>query len=304
MHITTGRKSMLRQYHDIRFIMLCCLSLILLSFQTIIIPCCNAFQMMPRHILSFHQHTYNTNTATTISTTDKLTILFSLKGNDNENNEIIHNNNNNRIINNGSNNTLNNSMNQSSSSKFVPVDEIERLRLQAKQLREEIVDIRIDINMTAIDKEIRRKQKIDQWLNHLLINETMTSTTTTNDDNDPEDKISSSTTTIERINDVSHVVYILINDRYSPELVFDIFERLCETTRITGRDSIQSNVLLQTLLDAVNIMDSMEREENDNKRWKSIVERTLHKRLFAKEWNIDLDTVNDQEYERNYGKLL
>jgi hypothetical protein len=150
---------------------------------------------------------------------------------------------------------------------------VEQIRIQAQQLREETIQMRQAIDNAAKDKELKRITKVDNWTEHLLIYQ----------------KIG----IVEQLNTVQQVVTILINERYSPEQVYQIFDRLCVTTSINGRDSIQTNQLLQLLLNYVNKMDEIERCDNDNKRWSQIVERTLNKRLFAMEWNINLDGDGD-----------
>jgi hypothetical protein len=160
----------------------------------------------------------------------------------------------------------------SSTSSSGALSEVEKLRQQAKKLREEVVDMRLTIQEDAEMKEAKRIAKVDMWLNHLLINQTVGG--------------------IEQLNTVEHVLDLLITNRYSPEQVYQIFERLCTTTSIRGRDSIASNQLLQLLITAVGKMDEIERDDNSNKRWSQIVERTLHKRLFAMEWGINLEKLN------------
>jgi hypothetical protein len=156
--------------------------------------------------------------------------------------------------------------------------DVERIRQEAEALRQEIVDLRRTIEQKAVANEAKRIDNVDRWLDQLLVNQTIG--------------------TIQQLNTVPQVVDILINNRYSPDQVFQIFERLCETTSINGRDSLVSNGLLQVLVEAVGKVDEIEREDNSNKRWSGIVERTLHKRLFAMEWGINyIDQSNRKRYD-------
>ena len=124
-----------------------------------------------------------------------------------------------------------------------------------------------------IQREIKENAKIDNWINELFIQYQI-------DDN------------TQMLNDVDQVFELLKNNRYSQEQVDKIFRRICETS---GGTQSRSNCspIMNLLVDAAGKLDCVERSENPNKRWSGKVERKLRKKLFAKDWGIELEDDDD-----------
>ena len=153
------------------------------------------------------------------------------------------------------------------------------LRAQADAMRQEIQD-------SQTQKLLREQQAVDQWIQQLLFSPASSaaasSTTTT----------TTTTTTTEMLNTVDQVVRQLQEGRFSHEQIRKIFRRICETETAPQSRS-RCSELMRLLLDATCRMDSLEREKNPNKRWSGWVERDLQKRLFAKDWGIELEDTMD-----------
>jgi hypothetical protein len=178
----------------------------------------------------------------------------------------------------------------SSSSQQLDVSP-EELQRRARMLRDQATAIRTDMERARqlqVEKETRNA---DRWLDDVLVHHKI------NDD-----------TEVLRTLEQSHAR--LVEGRYSPDQVNRMFERLCELSHVSGRNSLDANARLQLLVEAAGKVDEMEPEVNPNKRWKgSRVEHQLHKKLFAKEWGIDLDNSKDEnrnskedEHDERYWK--
>jgi hypothetical protein len=150
----------------------------------------------------------------------------------------------------------------------VSPDELQR---RAQLLREEASAMRTDMEQAKQRQLQQATDKADRWLEDVLVHH----------------KINAD---IEILNTVEQAQDKLVEGRYSPDQVDQMFERMCQISHISGRDSLDRNARLQLLVEATGKVDELEPELNPNKRWKGCrVEHELHKKLFAKEWGIDLD---------------
>lgn len=142
------------------------------------------------------------------------------------------------------------------------------LHAQAEALREEAACLEKTLRQEQENKELARVNKIDRWIDELLVN------CNVNDQ-------------IQMLNTVDQVMERLVEDRFSQEQVNAIFSRICETGPPQSRSN--KSPLMCLFLDAVGKLDDVEREDNPNKRWSGRVETILQKRLFAMDWGIELD---------------
>jgi outer membrane murein-binding lipoprotein Lpp len=146
----------------------------------------------------------------------------------------------------------------------------EKLRSQAEALRAEATAIEVALNETRLEKQNKELANVDRWIEQLLVNQTVNEYT-------------------QLLNTREQVTLLLRDERFSPEQVNKIFQRLCDTCPIKGRDSLDRTPLLRLLVEAAGKLDEIEPEDNPNKRWNGRVERGLMKKLFAKEWGIELE---------------
>jgi hypothetical protein len=152
------------------------------------------------------------------------------------------------------------------------------LQAQAAQLRTEADALRQTLEEAKQKKRQREIEKIDKWIEELLV----------------ETKVDANT---DLLKTVDGVFERLMDDRYSAEQVNKIFTRLCDIRQQESRSDCSP--LMGLLVDAAGKLDCMDREENPNKRWNGKVERTLRKKLFARDWNIQLDDEDDDSDARN-----
>ena len=126
-------------------------------------------------------------------------------------------------------------------------------------------------------KLARETQKIDTWIEELLVSTKIDNTT-------------------ELLNTIDQVVVRLQNDRYSQEQINKIFKRICQTS---GGKQSRSNLspIMELLVDAVGKMDEVDRDKQPNKRWSGKVERKLRKKLFALDWNINLEDEDEADQQ-------
>jgi flagellin-specific chaperone FliS len=170
------------------------------------------------------------------------------------------------------------SASNSTMAKMSPVDEIYNnqdlltLKAQATKLREEAQSLQLTLQREKHDKIRRETEKVDRWIEELLI----------------EARVNENT---ELLKTVDQVFQRLTEDRYSAEQVNKIFKRLCEIRTQESRSNCSP--LMSLLVDAAGKLDCTERKDNPNKRWNHKVERILQKKLFARDWNIDLDEEDD-----------
>jgi hypothetical protein len=145
---------------------------------------------------------------------------------------------------------------------------------QAKQLREEAEQQAEALRKEQEEKIMRADGKTDQWIEELLIMCAVDENT-------------------EMLNTVDQVFERLKEDRYSQEQVNKIFKRMCETGPPQSRS--KCSPLMTLFVDAVGKLDSVERNENPNKRWSGRVERVLRKKLFALDWGMEIEEENDDD---------
>jgi len=150
-------------------------------------------------------------------------------------------------------------------------------------LRDEVRALERSLNETKVERAEKELADVDRWIRELLVKY----------DSSSENGNGDSGLGTQVLNSVDEVADKLRDGRYSPEQVDKVFERLCYTCPIVGRDSLDRTPLLRLLVEAAGKLDQMERTENPNKRWNGRVERELRKKLFAREWGIDLENTKD-----------
>lgn len=153
------------------------------------------------------------------------------------------------------------------------------LQTQAQKLRQEADQMRKQLESEKAQSLAKRTAKVDSWIEKLLVAVQVDDRT-------------------QLLKSEDEVLRRLQEDRFSQEQINAIFNRLCET----GSES-RSNCspLMELLVDSVGKMDQLERKDNPNKRWSGKVERLLRRRLFAMDWNMDID--EDDSDDRNPWRL-
>ena len=168
------------------------------------------------------------------------------------------------------------------------------LQRQAEALRSEALMIEKALNETKAEKLRKETEKIEYWIQHLLLVDTNNNNNKDKDGGD--DDGGSSAPQVEILNTKDRVAQLLQEERFSAEQINKIFYRICETS--APHQSIDNHSpLIELLLEAACKVDCLEREENPNKRWNHRVERDLRKKLFAMGWNIHLED-EDNGFER------
>jgi hypothetical protein len=147
------------------------------------------------------------------------------------------------------------------------------LQEQARKLRVEADAMRSQLERAKAEKLAKRKAKVDSWIEQLLI----------------EVQVDDST---QLLKTEEQVLLRLQEGRFSQEQINAIFNRICEA----GPQS-RSNCspLMELLVDSVGKMDEVERQDNPNKRWSGKVERVLRRRLFAMDWNMDIEESEEDD---------
>lgn len=155
------------------------------------------------------------------------------------------------------------------------------LQEQAQQLRQEADAMRCELERQKAASVAKRRQKIDGWIEQLLISVQVDDRT-------------------QLLKSEDEVLRRLKEDRFSQEQVTAIFNRLCEV----GSESRSScSPLMELLVDSVGKMDELDRCKNPNKRWSGKVERILRRRLFAMDWNMDIEDDDQEDSTLNPWKL-
>lgn len=160
------------------------------------------------------------------------------------------------------------SSNKKIPNQLTPADAL-ALRQEAETLRAEAKAMELSL---AKEKELklrREHEKIDGWINQILVNQTVSES-------------------IQMLNTESQVAKLLIEMRFNEELVNKIFDRICETT-LRPQSIENCSPLISLLLDAACKVDCMERKDNPNKRWNTRVESRLRKKLFLMGYGISLE---------------
>ncbi|GAX20689.1 hypothetical protein FisN_32Hh078 [Fistulifera solaris] len=156
---------------------------------------------------------------------------------------------------------------QSSSSSALSQAQLLQAQLQA--LRQEIQQ---DVQNLQQHKEAllqKKRDKVDQWIDTLLV------ATHVNGDT-------------QMLHSVETVAQTLMDERFSPEQVNAIFERMTQDDPLQRVES----PLVELLVDACNLVDC--RDENPNKRWNERVEMKLRRKMFAMQWGIELEEEKER----------
>ncbi|KAL7579329.1 hypothetical protein ACA910_014007 [Epithemia clementina (nom. ined.)] len=159
---------------------------------------------------------------------------------------------------------------------------VQILLRQAQALREEALSLERALNQSKIEKAQKEEEKVDQWIQELLF---VTTATTFSQ--------SESTTTMtktELLNTVDRAFERLRDERFSQEQVNKIFRRICSQQK---QSRSNHSPVMALLLDAVGKLDDLDRPDNPNKRWSGRVEQALQRKLFAMDWNIELEDDDD-----------
>lgn len=144
---------------------------------------------------------------------------------------------------------------------------------QAKMLRDDAERLREQLEKKKADQLAKRTAKVDSWIEKLLI----------------ESQVDDRT---QLLKSEQQVLLRLQEDRFSQEQINAIFNRICE---LGPQSRSKCSPLMELLVDSVGKMDELERQENPNKRWSGKVERVLRRRLFAMDWNMDIEENEDDD---------
>jgi hypothetical protein len=156
---------------------------------------------------------------------------------------------------------------QSSSSAL---SQAQLLQAQLQTLRQEIQQ---DVQKLQQHKEAivqKKRDKADQWIDTLLV------ASHVNEDT-------------QMLHSVETVAQMLMDERFSPEQVNAIFERMTQDNPLQRVES----PLVKLLVDACNVADCLE-EKNPNKRWNGRVEMKLRRKMFAMKWGIELEEEKER----------
>lgn len=156
-------------------------------------------------------------------------------------------------------------------------DEAQSILTQAQKLRAEADALRKALDAEAEARRARELARIDEWIDDLLI---------------ADRSQSGEAAAVELLYSVEQVTQMLQDRRMSEEHVMSMFRRL---SQLSPASRSQCSPLVELLVDAAGRMDCIERELQPNKRWSGKVERKLRRRLFARDWNIDLDDLEEEE---------
>lgn len=140
------------------------------------------------------------------------------------------------------------------------------LKQQSEQLRAEALSIQKTLDESRALKLQKETSDVDRWIDHILVNVTYGDNT-------------------QMLNTVEYAAQLLLDERFSQEQVFRMFDRICDTS--TPQSRSKCSPLLALLVDAAGKLDEIERQENPNKRWSGRVERVLRKILFARDYGFD-----------------
>ena len=184
--------------------------------------------------------------------------------------------------------------------------------------------MQVAVQQSKLEKKRAEQEKVDGWIEELLIearfgceivdddseddgsgsgrengrDDNVSTKSKTSSSSSAISRSSSSSTTqteTELLKDVDQVLERLRDDRYSAEQINKIFRRLCEIRPQESRSNISP--MMELLVDAACKLDCQERDENPNKRWNHGVERWLRKKLFARDWNIELRDEDEIDAE-------
>jgi len=155
------------------------------------------------------------------------------------------------------------------------------LKDEATRFRKEAEELQRALEETKRNKMERETAKVDRWIENLFLIESKI-----DDDN------------TELLKNVDQVYRHMMEERYSTEQVLKIFNRLNEVRLEEGRSAesrSDCSPLMSLLVDATNKLDCTDREDNPNKRWTYRVEKILQKKLFARDWNIEYVSEEEEQ---------
>jgi hypothetical protein len=152
------------------------------------------------------------------------------------------------------------------------------LLTQAQALRDEASALRTSLDQAAEQRQVARLARMDDWIDDLLVAQRL-----------PDDTQVLYTPT--------QVTQRLQDKRMADEHILQIFRRLSDAHGPQSRSRLSP--MVELLVDACGLMDAVDREEQPNKRWSGRVERKLRCRLFAADWGIDLEELEEDKEEGN-----
>ena len=175
--------------------------------------------------------------------------------------------------------TATNSNTTDSSALVISPEEAKAIITQAQKLRAEADALRKTLDAEAEARRARELARIDKWIDDFLVADRLQS---------------GDAAAVELLYSVEQVTQMLQDRRMSEEHVMSMFRRL---SQLSPASRSKCSPLVELLVDAAGRMDSIDKELQPNKRWSGKVERKLRRRLFARDWNIELDDL--EEGERN-----
>lgn len=153
-----------------------------------------------------------------------------------------------------------------SSSSSSAISQAQVLQAQLQSLRQEIQQDVQNLQQYKQSKIQKKQDKVDQWIDALLVAVSLDDRT-------------------QMLHSVETVAQRLMDERFSPEQVNAIFERITQEDPTSRVES----PLVELLVDACNLVDCREEQDNPNKRWKGRVEMKLRRKMFAMKWGIELE---------------
>jgi len=156
-------------------------------------------------------------------------------------------------------------------------EEAKSILTQAQALRAEADALRKALDEQAEARRAGELARIDKWIDDLLV---------------ADRHQSGDATAVELLYSVEQVTKMLQDRRMSEEHVMKMYRRL---SQLSPSSRSRCSPLVELLVNAAGKMDCIDRELQPNKRWSGKVERKLRRRLFARDWNIDLDDLEEQE---------
>ena len=167
----------------------------------------------------------------------------------------------------------------------ITVREAQSYLEQAQALRKEAQELRRTIDAQEAARKERELARIDKWIDDLLVADRI----------DTKRNKEGDSSAVELLYSVEQVTQLLQDKRMSEEHVMSMFRRL---SQLSPSSRSRCSPLVELLVEAAGRMDCMEREDQPNKRWSGKVERKLRRRLFANDWGINLDDLEEQERKR------
>lgn len=156
---------------------------------------------------------------------------------------------------------------------------------QAQKLRHEASILQSQLDKQKEERLQKQYAKVDALIDSLLFHGIQSNNRT--NDNQELSKV-------QLMQTEEQVAELLISKRLDYDMVNLMFDRIVQLSNMP--QSIDScSPLLSLLLDAVDKVDCLEREENPNKRWNRTVEKDLRRKLFALGFGIHMDDVNREK---------